>query len=270
MKVREIYLYVILRTSERLKILNFVYGNEKYFKKMKIVKAILFCFLYFTVNAQEQYLSFKAGGTTGFTNLGNWKEYREIYNWDFDELLDTKLGKMNYTNGYQLGLEYIVDNDRGLMITLELLNERKMASTSAKFLDPSLGKRVFDVRYTTNTLTYYMGTKIDDFSAGVGMVLGFSQTNLSAYKRYEDGTISYGNENGSNGTYKAAGFITGLKLGFEYYMTDNIHFYTNILMAATLDLTSDTPLPTAGLAFPLIYVNKHFTFQVGTRFAVNW
>lgn len=235
---------------------------------MKKIVLLLLCFHLINAVAQDSYLSFKSGFTTGITGLGNWKEYREIYNWDFDELLETKLGKMNFTNGYQWGLEYTVGDE--FMISFELLNERKSTSTSARFIDPALGTRVFDVRYTTNTLTYFMGTRIDDFSAGIGMVLGFSQTNLSAYKKYEDGTISYGNESGSNGTYKAAGFITGLKIGVEYYMTDNIHFYTNILMAGTFDLTSDTALPTAGLAYPLIYVNKHLTFQVGTRFALTW
>jgi hypothetical protein len=235
----------------------------------KIIFALLFIqTLYGT--AQVSYLSFKSGVTTGFTKLGNWKEYREIYNWDFDDILKTKLGKMNYTNGYQLGLEYTIDSEENLMFSFEFINERKMTSTSAQFIDAALGTRVFDVRYTTNTFTYYMGTKIDDFSAGIGMVLGFSQTNLSAYKKYNDGTISYGNESGSNRTYQAAGFITGLKLGVEYYLSEYIHFYSNFLLAATLDLNNDSPLPTAGIAFPLIYVNKHATLQVGTRFAINW
>ena len=220
-------------------------------------------------NGQEKHFAFKAGASTGFTFLGNWNEYREIYNWDYDELLDTKLGKMNYTNGYQLGVEYIVVTNDDLLISLEVLNERKMASTSARFLNPALGTRVFDVRYTSNTFMYNMGFKMDNFSAGTGIVLGFSQTNLSAYKKYEDGTISYGSESGANGTYKAAGFLTGLKIGVEYFATDYFHLYTNLLMGATIDLTSDTPLPTAGLPFPLIYVNKHLTLQIGTRIAIG-
>ncbi len=238
---------------------------------MKKIIFLLFCFSSTLGISQKQYLTFKSGFTTGLTGLGNWKEYASIYNDDNRDFLKTKLGKMNFTNGYELGLGYNIISADNIAITIEFINERKMATTSAEFKDPALGERVFDARYTTNTFVFSFGGSMEHVALTAGIYLGLSQTNLSAYKKYSDGTISYGNENGSNGTYKANGFCTGLKIGADFFLTQNIHLYTNILAGATLDLGSDTPLPTAsGFAFPLIYVNKHLTFQVGTRIGINW
>jgi hypothetical protein len=237
---------------------------------MKKIVLMIFCLNILNGISQDKYLTFKSGFTTGITGLGNWKEYASIYNDDNRDFLKTKLGRMNFTNGYELGLGYNIVSADNIAITIEIINERKMATTSAEFKDPALGKRVFDARYTTNTFVFSFGGKGDNMALTAGVYLGFSQTNLSAYKKYSDGTISYGNENGSNGTYRAAGFCTGFKIGADLFLTENIHLYTNILGGATIDLSSDTPLPTAGLAFPLIYVNKHLTLQIGTRIGINW
>lgn len=220
--------------------------------------------------AQDQFLGFQSGFTLGRTKLGNFKEYSKQYNADFGPILETKLSKMTFTSGYEIGLVYAFYNYEDIGFSMEIINERKSAQTSARFMDPALGTRVFQAKYTANSLLFNTNYTIDEWTSTVGILIGFSYTNLSAFKRYEDGSISYGNENGSNLIDEVRSFYSGLKLGAEYAYTDNIRFYSNILLGVSPNITADTPMNLSNGPFPLIYVNTHFTFQLGIKAGLIW
>lgn len=213
-----------------------------------------------------------AGGVVGRTKLGNFKEYVDRYNNDFGTLLgaiDGKLKPMNFTPGYEVGMIFGRYNDGGIGITLELLNEQKFASTSVDFIDPALGTRVFEAKYRTNTLFFNTNYTSGDWASITGIYLGISHTQFNSYKRYQDGTISFGSESGSNLVDKSGGFCFGLKFGLEYFLNNFVHVYSNVLLGPTFDLSSDTPLPLAdGTPYPLIYMNTHFTFHLGLKVGI--
>lgn len=219
---------------------------------------------------QEAFIGVQVGGLLGRTKLGTFKEFSQRYNKDYESILSKKMGKMTFSSGYEIALDYSYYNDDEIGFVMQLNNEQKFAKTSATFTDPALGTRVYQVRYVTNTYFFGMNRTMDNICVFTGPYLGVSHTFLSAYKKYENGELSYGNESGSNTVYKTRNFTFGLKMGVEYYVHTNLRLYTSMLLGATIDVTSDLPINLPSMLYPLTFVNSHFTFQAGTKIGLTW
>lgn len=217
--------------------------------------------------SQGAYWSLNSNANFGRTTWGSFRDYTEAYNYQYYDALKTKLSPMRWTGGYSFGTSFVATNESGIGVYLELENENKFAFTSAEFIDPALGTRHYNVKYSSNIITIGYSQEIDDklvFLAGY--YLGTNNIFLESYKEYTDGQISYGMENGTNEKYQLKRFTTGFNFGMDYILNRYFVFNVGLKLGATLFGTQEIEIPMAEGPFPLNSVNRTGVLSLGFKF----
>lgn len=218
---------------------------------------------------QEGYLSVNFGLNGGRTTWGSFAEYATDYNRAFYTDLKDKLGPMKWAGGYYFGMTFVATGNSDDGVYLDIENESKFARTSATFVDPSLGTRVYSVRYTSNTYTFGYATVIDNIIVTSGIFLGATNFYFEGYKRYADGYVSYGMENGSNTKYRFKRFTTGLAMNVDFIMNRYLAFNLGLKLGFTLPGTNEIVLNLPDYQSPFNSITRSGMLKCGIKILIG-
>lgn len=237
--------------------------------KKCITLVIAYFFSFFSFGQTDGYISLNLGLNGGRTTWGSFAKYATDYNRAFYTDLKTKLGPMKWAGGYNFGVTFVATNSSNGGVYLDLENETKFAKTSATFNDLSLGTRVYSVRYTSNTYTFGYATAIEDVIVTTGIFLGATNFYFEGYKRYGDGLISYGMENGSNTKYRFRRFNTGLAINLDFILNRYFAFYAGLKLGFTLPGTYEIVLNLPDYQSPFNSITRSGMFKCGVKFLIG-
>lgn len=229
----------------------------------------LFVSLHSLFGQSNGYISLNVGLNGGRTTWGSFARYATDYNRVFYTDLKSKLGQMRWAGGYNFGATFVATNSSDGGVYLDLENETKFARSSAKFIDPSLGTRVYSVRYTSNTYTFGYATAIEDVIVTTGIFLGATNFYFEGYKRYGDGLISYGMENGSNTKYRFRRFNTGLAINLDFILNRYFAFYAGLKLGFTLPGSEEIVLDLPDYQSPFNSITRSGMLKCGVKFLIG-
>lgn len=236
---------------------------------MRFYLTLVLFFYIHSFFSQKMYFSANTGVNFGRTDWGDFKEYIKEYNYDNRKTLKTNLGKMNWTSGYNFGISFVATNATNFGAILELENENKFGHTSAKFIDPAFGTRHFKVRYSSNIYSFGMAASLNNGAfMFLSTFLGTNNIYLESYKKYEDGMISYGLENGLNSKHHVRRFTAGISIGFEYHFNRFIAANAGFKTGFTLFGANEIKLPTDSGSFEISSMNFPNVFNCGLKFLI--
>lgn len=223
----------------------------------------------YSFGQSDGYFSLNFGLNGGRTTWGSFAQYATDYNRAFYTDLKTKLGPMKWAGGYYFGMTFVATGNTDDGVYLDIENETKFAQTSATFNDPSLGTRVYSVRYTSNTYTFGYASALDNVIITSGIFLGATNFYFDGYKRYPDGYVSYGMENGSNTKYRFKRFNTGLAMNVDFIMNRYFALNVGLKLGFTLPGTNEIVLSLPDYQSPFNSITRSGMLKLGVKFLIG-